>query len=91
MAAISVLHELETVHLVEALLEARKKLDSAEGEILLDFSAVRRIDPTVLSAMEELAGLAERKAIKLVLQGVKVEVYKVLKVLKLASRFSYRD
>jgi anti-anti-sigma regulatory factor len=91
MAAISVLHELETVHLVEALLEARKKLDCAEGEILLDFSAVRRIDPTVLSAMEELAGLAERKAIKLVLQGVKVEVYKVLKVLKLASRFSYRD
>ena len=73
----------------QALQEAREKLDSAEGDVCLDFSSVRRIDPSALRAMEELAGLADEKAVKVVLRGVNVDIYKVLKLVKLTSRFSF--
>ena len=36
--------------MVHALQEAREKLDSAEGEVVLDFSSVRRIDPSALES-----------------------------------------
>ena len=39
--------------------------------------------------MAELASIAEDKSIKVVLRGVNVEIYRVLKLLKLASRFSF--
>ena len=74
---------------VQVLQEAREKLDSAEGDVLLDFSSVRRIDPSALTAMEELAGIADDKAVKVVLCGVNVDIYKVLKLVKLTSRFSF--
>lgn len=73
-----------------ALQEAGAKLDSAEGEVVLDFSSVQRIDPAALKALEELARLADEKAVKLVLRGVNVEIYKVLTLVKLAPRFSFK-
>jgi len=73
----------------QTLQEARARLDSAEGDVLLDFSSVRRIDPSALTAMEELAGIADDKAVKVVLRGVSVDIYKVLKLVKLTSRFSF--
>jgi anti-anti-sigma regulatory factor len=57
--------------------------------VVLDFSSVRRIDPNALRAMEKLAGLADGKAVKVVLRGVNVDIYKVLKLVKLTSRFSF--
>ena len=66
-----------------------RTLDSAEGDVVLDFSSVRRIDPSALRAMEELAGIADDKAVKVVLRGVNVDIYKVLKLVKLTSRFSF--
>ena len=36
-----------------------------------------------------LAGIADDKAVKVVLRGVNVDIYKVLKLMKLASRFSF--
>ncbi len=73
----------------EALQEAIASLDGAGGELVLDFSSVRRVDAGVLRAMEKLAGAAGDKAVKVVLRGVNIDVYKALKLIKLASRFSF--
>ena len=60
-----------------------------QSDVVLDFSAVRRIDPNALRAMEKLAGFADGKAVKVVLRGLNVEIYKVLKLMRLTSRFSF--
>ena len=73
----------------QALQEALETLDTAEGEVVLDFSSVQRVDPSVLQAMEKLAGKADGKSVKVVLGGVNVSVYKTLKLMKLAGRFSF--
>jgi len=89
MAMIAVLLRIDGERVVDALQEAREKLDGAGGEVVLDFSSVRRIDPSALRAMEKFAGTAADKAVKVVLRGVNVEIYKVLKLVKLAPRFSF--
>jgi len=73
----------------DCLLEACAKVDRGKGETVLDFSSVRRVDAKALRAMEELANLADAKAIKIGLRGVNVEIYKVLKLVKLAQRFCF--
>ena len=72
-----------------ALQEARVKLDNTNDDLCLDFSSVRRIETSALKAMEELAGAADGKAVKVVLRGVNVDIYKVLKLGRLTSRFSF--
>jgi len=89
MAMIPVLLSIGEKRAVPALQEAAEKLDSAQGEAILDFSSVRRIDSSALRAMEEFVRVADNKGVKVVLCGVGVDVYKVLKVAKLASRFSF--
>jgi anti-anti-sigma regulatory factor len=89
MAIIGEWLNVEEKCVVPALAGAAEKLVDATSEVVLDFVSVRRIDANALRAMEELAGKAEEKAIKIVLRGVKVDLYKVLKLTKLASRFSY--
>jgi anti-anti-sigma regulatory factor len=89
MAMIAVWLKIDEDRIVQALHEAQEKLDSVEGEVALDFSAVRRIDPSGLRAMEGFADLADGKSVKVVLRGVNIGVYKVLKLVKLASRFSF--
>lgn len=81
--------EIDEERVVESLQEAAKTLDSAEGELALDFSSVRRIDAGSIRALEELARNAAAKDVKVVLRGVNVSVYKVLRVVKMASRFSF--
>jgi hypothetical protein len=41
--------------------------------------------------MEALAGAADDKGIKVVLRGVNVDIYKVLKLAKLSSRFAFAN
>jgi len=89
MEMIAVWLKIDDEHVVDALQEAREKLDSVDGEVALDFSSVRRVDPSALRALEEFARLADKKGIKVVLRGVKVDVYKVLKLMKFGSRFSF--
>ena len=89
MAMIAVWLKIDEESVVQALRETGEKLDSVEGEVALDFSSVRRIDPSALRAMEKLAGAADDKAVKVVLCGVDVKVYKVLKLVNLAPRFSF--
>jgi anti-anti-sigma regulatory factor len=74
---------------VQSLLEAQEKLDIADSELALDFSSVQRMDVAALGTLEKLASAAGTKPAKVVLRGVNVEVYKVLKLLKLAPRFSF--
>jgi anti-anti-sigma regulatory factor len=89
MAMIDVWHKIEEASVVQALKEAGEKLDSTENEVVLDFSSVNRIDASGLIAMEEFANKADDKGVKVALRGVNVSVYKVLKLMKLASRFSF--
>lgn len=75
--------------IAEGLGEAAARIDSTEGEVIVDFAAVRRIDLDALRAMEGLVRAADEKRVKVVLSGVNVEVYKVLKLTKLARHFSF--
>ena len=89
MAMMAVWLKIDGERVVQALQEAGEKLDSVEGEAVLDFSSVRRIDPSAVRAMEGFADNADDKAVKVKLRGVNIDVYKVLKLVKLASRFSF--
>ncbi|MGA2920694.1 MAG: STAS domain-containing protein [Candidatus Sulfotelmatobacter sp.] len=89
MAKIAVWLKIDEESVVKALQEAGEKMDTVEGEVALDFSSVRRIDPRALRAMEELASLADHNGVKVVLRGINVSVYKVLKLVRLTSRFSF--
>ncbi|MGA7906951.1 MAG: STAS domain-containing protein [Candidatus Sulfotelmatobacter sp.] len=89
MAMIAVWLKVDEESLVAAFKEAGEKLDGVEGELALDFSSVLRISPSALKAMAEVADLADHKGVKVVLRGVNLGVYKVLKLVKLTSRFSF--
>lgn len=86
---ISVWLKIDEERMAQALQEAGKKLDSVEGEVTLDFSSVQRIDPSGVNAMQEFASLADGRGVKVVLRGVNVNVYKVLKLVRLGTRFSF--
>ena len=81
--------EIDGEHVLQGLQVARETLDGAKNDVVLDFSSVRRVDPNALKAMEKLAAFADGKAVKVVLRGVNVDIYKVLKLVKLTSRFSF--
>jgi anti-anti-sigma regulatory factor len=89
MAMIAAWLKIDEERVVQELQEAAEKLDSTEDEVVLDFSSVRRIDPSVLRAMEEFAGKADNKGVKVVLRAVNVDVYRVLTLVRLTSRFSF--
>lgn len=89
MAMIAAWLRVDGDHVVQDLQEAREKLDAADGEVVLDFSSVRCIDSSAIGALETLAGIADGKTVKVVLRGVNVEIYKVLKLVRLARRFSF--
>ena len=74
--------------LIGALQAAGEKLESMEGDMILDFSAVRRVDPAALSAMSDFVDSADENCVHLVLRGVSVDVYRVLKLARLEQRFS---
>ena len=80
---------IEKERVIPALREAACALDSSSGQTALDFSSVQRIEPGALRALEELAQIAEDKAVKIVLRGVNVDVYKVLKLVKLTHRLTF--
>ena len=90
MATEPVLPETDGDRVAHGVREALEKLNNAGGEVILDFSSVRRIDPKAVSALEQLAHMADDKSVKVAVRGVNVGVYKVLKLMKLASRFSFQ-
>jgi anti-anti-sigma regulatory factor len=90
MPKIAEVHKIDAQHVVESLRAARKKLDGVNVEVVLDFASILRIDPPALCELEALATLAEEGSEKICLLHVNVEVYKVLKLAKLAARFNFR-
>jgi anti-anti-sigma regulatory factor len=86
---IAVRFKVDNERCVHALQEAGEQLARADGEVVLDFSSVRRIDPSALREMEKLADIADRRAVKVVLRDVNIDIYRVLKLVKLAPRFSF--
>ena len=87
--AATILLSMDEKSMAAALKAAGEELNGAAGEAVLDFSSVRRVDAGSLRALEEFAGRAEEKAIKVVVRGMNVEVYKVLKLMNLTSRFLF--
>jgi anti-anti-sigma regulatory factor len=85
---VAVMNKIDEARLAETFEKAAKRLDMAGGEMVLDFSSVRRVDANALRAMEGFLALADEKSVKVLLRGVNVDVYKVLKLVKLASRFT---
>ncbi len=77
--------------IAQALQEAMGKLNSIENKVILDFSSVRRIDSGELRVMEDFVGIADSRGVKIVLRGVSVDIYKVLKLVKLAPRFVFSN
>ena len=88
-ATIAAWLKIDGQRVVDGVLDAGQKLDQTQGEMVLDFSAVARIDPGSLRELEKLASLADNKAIKVGLRGVNIDIYKVLKLMKLVPRFSF--
>jgi anti-anti-sigma regulatory factor len=81
--------KLEVQNLAVALQKAAQILESNPGDLELDFSSIRRVDTVALRSMENLAQMGQQKTAKIVLRGVNVDVYKTLKLAKLAQRFSF--
>ena len=73
------------------LREAEEKLLAGDSEVTLDFSSVSRVDAPTLRELAELARVADAKAGRVNLRGVNVDVYKVLKLVKLTQKFSFAN
>jgi hypothetical protein len=89
MSTIAEGFKIDGDRVAECIHEAHMQLDTVCDQTTLDFSSVLRITPRDLRAMEELADRAENESVKVVLGGVNVDIYKVLKLVKLAARFSF--
>jgi anti-anti-sigma regulatory factor len=89
MEMIAMWIEMDEKNMLRAFEEAGEKLQSVQGELILDFSSVLRLDSCSLRAIEEFTSMAADKGVKVVLRGVNVGIYKVLKLVMLASQFSF--
>jgi anti-anti-sigma regulatory factor len=69
--------------------DAVEKVNRGEQQVTVDFSDVARIDANAVRALEELADLTDEKSVRVMLRAVNVDIYRVLKQLKLAERFSF--
>lgn len=89
MATTAAFLKVEEQRVIQALEEVAAKLEKADGEFVLDFSSVRRVDVSAMRALEDFARIAEEKSAKVLIRGANVDVYKVLKLVKLSRRFSF--
>jgi anti-anti-sigma regulatory factor len=80
---------LEEERIISILRKAAGNLDGPHTEAVLDFSSVRRIDSGAVRALEDFAQVTDERGVKIVLRGANVDVYKVLKLLRLTERFSF--
>jgi anti-anti-sigma regulatory factor len=82
---------LDEKTLTPVLREAARDLVAGERELGLNFTSVRRMDSAALQALQQLADLAGERGVKVFVRGVTPYVYRVLKLVKLASRFSFAN
>ncbi len=89
MATLAVWLKLDEDEFVRDLQQACEKLHGANGQVVLDLSSVQRVSPAAVAALEKFAARADEKGVRIVLRGASVQVYKVLKLMKLSQRFSF--
>ena len=89
MATMAISQKLDDRNAASILTELGETLNRTQGEVVVDFSSLRRVDGAALHALEEFAAKAELSSVKVILRGVNVDVYKVLTLVKLTSRFSF--
>ena len=75
--------------LTSSLQEAAAKLETSQGELVLDFSEVARLDAPAVNLLERMAGIASEKKVRIILRGLNVTAYKVLKLARLSARFTF--
>ena len=66
-------------------------IDRGDSELVIDCSELARLDTRAIATLEALSKKADEHRVKVVLHGVNVDVYKVLRLIKLAPRFSFTD
>ena len=79
--------KLEEGPITPVLQQAAKNLEA--GEIVLDFSTVHWMDSSALKALEELAQSAADTQAFIVVRAVNVHLYKAIKLMKPAAKFSF--
>ncbi len=79
--------KFEEGQIAAALQQVVQNLGS--GEIVLDFTAVQRMDSDEMRTLEELAKAATEKRIGVVLRRLDVDLYKSIKLMKPGTRFSF--
>ncbi len=89
MGTIAFLLKVEAESVSDALRQALEKLDSCNGELVLDFSSVGRLAPAAIRELAQLVDTATGCGVKLALRGVNIDIYKVLKLARLAPRISF--
>ena len=89
MSDIALILNINDKCVATSLQEAVESIHRAQGEAVLDFSCVQRIDSCALWALEDFARVADEKKVKVVLRGVSVDVYRVLNLVKVTQRFSF--
>lgn len=85
---VSMVCSVEGSRVTESLRNVLGSLDGAD-ELVIDFSQVRRLDAGALQVLDQLAEQAAARSVPVVLRGVDVTVYKVLKLIRLAPRFGF--
>ena len=80
---------IDSKQVVQSLQEAVEKVNSAEGEVVLDFSSMSSLDTNAAGALERLIDRADQRSVKVALRGVNMDIYKVLTLLSLTQRFSF--
>jgi anti-anti-sigma regulatory factor len=78
-------------NLISAFEKAAKTLDGEPQQLGVDLSCVPRIDSAGLNAIQDFAHRADEKKVKVVLRGVNVNVYKMLKLARLTRHFTFAN
>ncbi len=89
MAKIAEWFRVDPARVSDSLRDAQQKLNAVEGEQVLDMSSVRQVDVKGMAALQELMSVAEEKKLKLILRGVNIDVYRVLKLTRAADRLAF--
>jgi len=90
MTANTTLYRIDPGDVARSLSDARPVLDQLDdGELLLDFSTVQRIDTAGVRALGTLIASVGDRTVRLTARAVDVDVYKVLKLTGLADRLSF--
>jgi len=91
MATVADLIAIDPKNVTRSLLQGAEKLSAAPADATFDFSTVQQIDAGGVHALEQVARIANEKSVHIVLRAVNVDVYKVLKLVKLTQRFSFEN